>query len=62
MCVYDITERVYLHSNNMLINVCGGKNTATKIFFGGEGGGVSANLPQVLESRILPVSTNKHPK
>lgn len=26
------------------------------------GGGVSANLPQVLESRILPVPTNKHPK
>lgn len=33
-----------------------GKNTATTI------GGVSANLPQVLESRILPVPTIKHPK
>lgn len=55
-CTYSIRgyECLPAHTDHLLMNVC--EETVCKIQ------GVSANLPQVLVSRIPPVSINKRPK
>lgn len=56
VCVFSVIgcERAPAHVDNILINVCEETDARSR--------GVSANLLQVLVSRIPPVPINKRPK